>query len=259
MNLIIPVFPQKRTKFLFIIVLILVGLSLLTEMLSSLSGNKVFELISAIFNLDKERNLPTLFSVLILWSASFLCAIITVLKKRTRQRYIIHWGFLAVIFLILGWDEGTQIHDSFLGNSGITDYLFSILGIEKEGFFTFRWVVVALPVVFLLGASYIKFIWSLPVKQKQILILAAIAYLMGALGMEAITGFLLKTQGITLVYSLMNALEELLEMSGIIIFIYFLLLHLSLQIEQININFIKVNEAVRAAGLINEKTENYMD
>lgn len=266
MNLNIPISAKKIIKFLLVIICILTSLSLLTEIISKLLDNRIFEFFSDIFNLGTERNIPTLFSVLILWFVSFLCALITFIKKEKGDRYTIHWGFLAVIFLLLGWDEGVQLHDA-LTNSALATNLSSIAGIKKQGVFTFNWVVIAIPIVFLLGLSYLKFVWSFPIKQRKLLIIAAITYVMGALGMEMISALIFDTIGNKqLIYMFTSTSEDALEMLGVVIFIDFLLLHLGLYIDQITINFVKGDEPLpsahllpSSAHLIDEKMQNYVD
>ncbi len=262
MNITIPVDLPKITKFLLGIVFSLVGMSLLTEIISYFWDNKIFEFFSDIFNVGTERNIPTLFSVLLLWTSAFLCALITFIKKARRERYIIHWGLLSLIFILLGWDEGVQLHDA-LTNTVLATNLSSIAGIKKQGIFTFNWVVIAIPIVFLVGLFYLKFIWSFAPKQKQVLIIAAITYVMGALGMEMISAWIYDTIGNhKLIYIFTSTSEDLLEMSGVVIFIYFLLIHLKLYLDQVEINFVKGEKTIQSVPsdfLIDEHQPNYID
>lgn len=255
MNLTIQVSPPKIAKFLFGIIFALVGMSLLTEIIGHFWDNKIFEFFSDIFNVGTERNIPTLFSVLLLWTAAFLCALITFIKKETKERYMIQWGLLALIFLLLGWDEGVQLHDA-LTNTVLANNLSAMAGIKKQGVFAFNWVVVAIPAVFLLGLFYLKFMGSFVLKQKQVLVISAITYVMGALGMEMISAWISDTMGEnTLIYILTSTSEDLLEMSGVVIFIYFLLIHLNSCLDRVELNFVKREKTIQSVQLENLMNE----
>jgi hypothetical protein len=261
MNLLIPLCPQKITKFLLGIVFVLALLSFFTVTISQLFNSPILDLIAKIFDVNTERNLPTIFSVMMLWTGAFCCALIAFIKWLKKERYLIHWSLLSLIFIFLGWDDAVGIHET-LNKSDLSRNFAQVLGVNANGVFTFDWLIVAMPIVFLIGLFYLKFIFSLPVKVRNTMILAAALYLGGTVFMEMVGGWIwdnLSDHKVNFIYTVADTLEEMLEMSGAIIFIYCLLLYLSLCLEQIQIDFIKGDQPIQVAHFIDEKKPNYID
>ncbi|MFD1340956.1 hypothetical protein [Litorisediminicola beolgyonensis] len=165
-----------------------------------------------LFDLDAERNLPTWFSSnLLLINAALLG-----LCGATYTTGRLSWWSLAAIFLLLSLDESASIHEAagrFASRS---------LGIG--GGQTQFWVVLALPVIALLGAVYWRFLTRLPARTRRLSILAGAVYISGAVGVEAI-GWLQSntTEASPTVYSWLAFLEEATEMTGQLIFTFTLL------------------------------------
>jgi hypothetical protein len=166
------------------------------------------------FNFDSEANIPSLFSAVLILMASAVLFLIAGLKgtgDKTRSR---SWKLLGCIFLFLAIDEFISIHESL---TGITKQLVG----DGNGYFTFAWVV---PYALLLGFVVIylaRFYFKLPMRMRIQFAIAALIFLSGALGMEVVGGryaYLHSTKEFT--YALLVALEETLEMIGIIFFSY---------------------------------------
>jgi hypothetical protein len=85
---------------------------------------------------------------------------------------------------------------------------------------------------------YFKFLLHLPPQTRRIFLLAAGLYVGGALGVELIHGHYLDLYGKDLVYALIAAVEELLEMLGIITFLYGLLSYLRSQRQTLAVELI---------------------
>ena len=70
-----------------------------------------FDTFIKYFDVGKERNIPTLYSVIALTVAATLLATNArhSWEKCDGQHY--YWAGLALIFLFLSFDEGTQIHE----------------------------------------------------------------------------------------------------------------------------------------------------
>ncbi len=70
-------------------------------------------------------------------------------------------------------------------------------------------------------------LFSLPKKVQYLTFISGFIYLAGALGLEIIGSFLVRTSAIKLhgiSYGLISTLEEAFEMTGLIVFIYALLI-----------------------------------
>jgi hypothetical protein len=169
------------------------------------------------FNFDSEANIPSLYSALSMLMSAVILFYIGNLKATEDKSQARRWKFLAYIFLFLALDEFISIHESL---TGITKQLIG----DGNGYFTFAWVV---PYALLFGVIFIylaPFFFRLPLRMKIQFAIAGSIFLAGALGMEVVAGryaFLHSTKEFT--YALLVALEETLEMVGIIVFNYSLL------------------------------------
>lgn len=181
------------------------------------------------FNLDTENNIPTYFSSLLLLIASCLLYLISTAMKKQGDIYAHHWLYLSIIFLCLSIDESSSIHEL------LTEPLRNTLNLT--GILYFSWVVVGSVVFIAIAIVYLRFVLKLPRKTKISFVLAAGVYVSGALGIELLGGFYASHYGTSnYVYALISTIEEILEMTGVLIFInalvkFFLLKRLSIQLS----------------------------
>lgn len=169
-------------------------------------------------DVDSEQNIPTYFSMLLLLFAAQLLAVITVLNRKQRRPYGVKWAILTIGFLFMAYDEAFQVHDKLTGP------IKQVLGDQTLGIFYFAWVIPGIVLVFAVGAFFLKFLLFLPPADRFRFLAAAALYLAGAIGFEMIGGSYAKTHGINnLTYSLITTVEESLEMTGLIVFIWALL------------------------------------
>ena len=63
------------------------------------------------FNMDREFNIPTLFSSTIMLACAY---ILNEIKKVSEKRSFKDWGLLSKIFIFLAIDEFFQIHEIFI-------------------------------------------------------------------------------------------------------------------------------------------------
>jgi len=86
------------------------------------------------------------------------------------------------------------------------------------------------------GLAYLKFLLHLPRKTRDLFLLAGSIYVGGALGMEMVCGYYADAVGQrNLIYGLMASVEEILEMVGVIVFIYALLSYIGSYLENIDL------------------------
>lgn len=67
--------------------------------------------IATWLDLDSERNIPTVYSGLILGCCALLCLLLSAQKNRSSER--LRWVFLALLFFYLAFDEILVIHELF--------------------------------------------------------------------------------------------------------------------------------------------------
>jgi hypothetical protein len=182
-----------------------------------------------LFNLDRELNFPTWYSTLMLGFCSVLLKIIAIGKKQQCNRYATDWQLLSLIFLLLAIDEILSIHEILIIPE-VSDAL------KLPWFLHSMWVIPGILFVLWFAKRYWKFSRQLPPKSRQHFITAAFTYIGGALIMEMIGSYVAEAQGQqNLTYALVATAEEIMEMIGVIIFIYGLLYYLSNWAEKINL------------------------
>lgn len=160
------------------------------------------------FDLDYERNAPTLYNTLLLLTGAGLFYSLG-RGERGAGRPSRAWLGLAVLFTLLAMDETAQFHEQLAAP------LRQALG--ADGLLRPAWVLPYVGLILLLVALYWRWFWALPRRMRRGLLLAAALYLMGAVGFEMLGG--LKTSlrpddpqlGLT---ALLCACEEGLEMAG---------------------------------------------
>jgi uncharacterized Tic20 family protein len=178
-----------------------------------------------IFSLSAESNVPTWYSSSLLLACSFLLAVIAATKKREGARYARHWGALAVIFLYLSIDEASQIHE-LLNN--LWD-LHSIL--------YFSWVIPFGILVLVFAIVYLPFLFHLPPRTRIRVASAGVIYVGGALGVELILGYWADVHGDeTFGYTLIDWVEESMEILGASLFCSALLEYLGTAVKDLRVS-----------------------
>jgi len=156
----------------------------------------------SVFDLDEEESFGTWFSSGNLFFASLLLFLRARAARVAQEPGRIGWMVLAVGFLYLSIDEVVALHE--LLNSLLEDS---------------TWTTVAMPLVAALGLYFIPFLRRLDRRMALRFVLAGAVYVGGAVGVEHYTD----AQVNSLHYNMWTALEEGMEMFGVILFIWALL------------------------------------
>ncbi|MCB1277908.1 hypothetical protein [Prosthecobacter sp.] len=177
-------------------------------------------------DVDAEANIPT-------WYSSMLLEILAVIAFAISNYDIpaqkTGWRGISLILFLMGMDEVASIHNM------PSRRLSEMLGLEG-GYMMNAWVLPAVIVCVVLGVIYLPFIWRLPSWLKRGLIVASVAYLMGAVGLEVLSSKLeyvaggLKYDGLkfySLRFELCAVAEEIYEYVGILAAMAALLKHAS--------------------------------
>ena len=113
-----------------------------------------------------------------------------------------------------------QIHDA----SDVTHYLIPNL----SSILSSAWVVPYAVIGLLVAFYFIRFVFRLPTKTRKLVIVAGFTFVLGALGLEIAETYLHSEFGVKHFLFILNILvQELLEMTGIVLFVYALLDYLS--------------------------------
>jgi len=216
----ISINPAKIAKLLVIIIIVLTIMSLTGQFYKYLLNEGQDRYITSMFFLDSEFNIPTWYAAITILICSMLTAITYLLVKSEINPFKLHWLGLSVIFFVLASDEMLVFHEQ-----SITP-LRNLLG--TSGFLYLAWIIPAGILLVIFFFTYYKFLFSLPANTRTKFIIAGIIYVTGAVVMEAIGSKILSDQGQNnLFYAIITNIEELLEMVGIVLFIYAILEYLS--------------------------------
>lgn len=227
--------PEKITRFLVILVSSLVLCSLVSQFcVYFLPDFPLKETFTLLFNVNSEHNIPTLYSLLALLFCALLLAVIAKAKKLVSDRYVNYWRALAVIFAYLSIDEAVSIHEKFI--NPLRDTL------NTSGFLYYAWVIPGAIFAIAVFLGFLKFINALPPKTKRLFLTGGAIFIGGAIGMELLAGahdelYTYNTFGT----SVLTSIEELMEMMGIVIFIYALLSYIRSEMNGLNVK-IKIGD-----------------
>ena len=239
MNLSFSVSPKRVTQVLTYVVLCLVLASITGQFAKLVLGYETLLGFVRLFSVDKEGNIPTLYSCFALLFCSSMLFLIASIRKRAGDRYSLHWWVLSIIFLYLSVDEATSIHEEAINPVRSA--------LNTSGLLYFAWVIPAAALVLLFVLAYLRFLAHLPGKTRRLFLLAGLVYLAGALGMELVGAYQTDFYGQeNMAYVLIVSIEEFFEMMGIVVFIYALLSYISLQMKVKAVNLqIRIEEVPR--------------
>ena len=167
-------------------------------------------LLRQFFDVDEEDSLPTWYSATALLLASGLLFLISRSKRTAQDRWVRYWYGLAFAFAALSMDEVAGLHETF--NSVVE----------------FRWGIAGGIFAALFGLAYVRFLLHLSARTRWLFIISGCIFVAGAVGVEMSTDWY-DDEGLlnTLPYNLWNAVEEGLEMAGVVLFIYAILNYMS--------------------------------
>ena len=158
----------------------------------------------AFFDLDEEESFGTWFNSGLLFIAALLAIHRSRVLRAQEEPWHRWWLILGIGLCVLSMDEIAGMHE--LLNSMMGDI---------------PWTVVGAPILALVGLSYLPFLWAHRWRTGLLFLLAGAIYGGGAVGVEHFTD----SEVNSLHYNMWTALEEGMEMFGVIVFIYAVLDH----------------------------------
>ena len=222
--------PSSITRVLGLVAFLLVLASTGGQLTAYLTG-RIFGLV-ALFYVDAEQNIPTFFSTFLLLFAALLLAVITVLKRNQMASHVSHWAILSFGFLLMAADEAVSLHEKLEKPTR------KLLGDASLGIFYFAWVIPGIALILVLTLLFVRFLLGLPAKTRLAFLTAAILYLGGSIGVELIEGAYAELHGTqNLTFSMIATVEESLEMAGLIIFIWALLVYFADNYKEVRFRF----------------------
>ena len=177
-----------------------------------LGHDTVFGLVD-LFDLNSEKNLPTFYASASLLFCGGLLALLAVLRWPNREW--LFWAFLAVVFAFLSYDEAVEIHE------GLIEPLQAAW--NTSGYLRYAWIIPYGGFALILLVSSTWVLRSLPRRSIALFLLAGGVYVLGAIGLEMLSGNQAEIGGKDVIFEIYSLFEEVLEMAGIVVFIYALL------------------------------------
>lgn len=172
--------------------------------------SRLADLVWRLFDLDQELAYPNWFSSLDMALSAVLLALLALApsEKVNARAY----GWLAVIFAFLSSDEVVGTHEI------VGEHLHALA--HTSGALRFAWVIPVGALVAAVGACYVPFLLRLPRRRAAQYVVAGLIYVGGAIGMELVGGKVYAAAGevVTKRYVVCYHIEEILEMTGIILF-----------------------------------------
>ncbi len=165
----------------------------------------------SLFHPGLEQCLPAWFSSSVMIMIAGSCALVMADRRQHAGGHAHLWGALAPIFVFLSADEAVGIHERV---GALVKH-----AMHTTGMFTFAWVIPGIAVVGVLVILYARFVRDLPRGIRGLVVLSACLYIGGALGMEMVSGAIKTRFGEGDLYYCEVAIEEFLEMVGLVAFL----------------------------------------
>ncbi len=228
----ISVKPSRIARVLGLVAFLLVLASTGGQLTAYLTGHPTIFGLVTLFYVDAEQNIPTFFSTFLLLFAALLLAVITVLKRNQMASHVSHWAILSCGFLLMAADEAVSLHERLIEPTR------KLLGDAQLGIFYFAWVIPGIALILVLTLLFVRFLLGLPAKTRLAFLMAVILYVGGSIGVELIGGAYAELHGQqNFTYSMIATVEESLEMAGLIIFIWALLVYFADNYKEVRFRF----------------------
>jgi hypothetical protein len=164
------------------------------------------------FSLDKEANVPSWFSSALLLTAAAVLALVALDALARNAPWGRHWAGLSLVFVVLSLDETAEIHERI--GSWLRGHL------DLHGPLHYAGVIPALALAVVVGITYLRFVRALPRATRHGILGAAAVYILGAAGVEAMSGWWAEGHGSrSTSLLLVSTVEENLELIGTTLFI----------------------------------------
>jgi hypothetical protein len=212
--------PRRLTDIFaaLVVLLVIVHVTVQTLRFTFFDGGSMGGLVG-LFNLGTDGNLPTFYSSFALLFCSLLLLATALATHRSGEGDGGYWLGLAAIFAFLSVDEMLELHERLI--EPVRDAL------GTGGLLYYAWVIpyslggVALLIV------YRRFLRRLPRRTAILFLVSGVTFVAGAVGMEMLGGLYFERYGSQHPgYVALQTLEETLEMSGVVLFIYAIATHL---------------------------------
>lgn len=187
-----------------------------------------------LFNVSAEANVPSWFNASLLLIDGLLLGLILLARRDAVTSFAGHWGVLAAGFAYLSLDEAAAVHENL---NGPMVQLTRWLGFAPGGLLTFAWPIAAIAGLGIVAWWFGPFLRHLPRGVRRSFLVAGGIYLSGAVVMEVVGGYMFDTHGYySKGFAIASSIEELLEMTGLILFADALMRYLRTHIGEVTLD-----------------------
>jgi len=169
------------------------------------------------FSMEREANLPTYFSTILLLATGILLVFIALDSYRQQSKHWWEWALLAVGFCMMSVDEAAQIHERIIAR-----LIISVIG-RGEGIWYYIWYAAYIPLLIILLIVFMPFLRSLSRRYFMLFAGAGLLFVAGAIGVEMGESYLISIEEDGMILGISTLIEEVCEMAGVALFIYALL------------------------------------
>ena len=203
---------RRVSDFFSLVVLALITLSLLGQIAKYDFGHTQLKGAVPLFYVDNEASAPTWYSSAALAVAGALLFVIAYASFQRKEKFRWHWATLSALVLGLSLDEIAMIHEMPIDPMREA--------FQFGGALHYAWVIPGTVFVGIVGIIYLRFYLNLPRRTQILFLMAAAVFVMGAIGVEMLSGIQAHQHGEeNLNYALIVTIEEFLEMLGVVILI----------------------------------------
>ncbi len=206
--------PASISRSLFLAMAAILAASTGIRAVVHLTGHDYILGLVPLLYVDKESNIPTLFSVGLLLADALALAIVASLEKSRGSKWTLAWQGLSVGFVVIAADEFMSFHER------LTVPIRRLADGAAGDLFHYGWVALAIPVVLVILAAYWRFLRALPAATRKAFLVAGACFVGGAVGVELLGGIAAARLGeMSVTHSVLATVEEGLEMVGCILFL----------------------------------------
>jgi hypothetical protein len=226
---------RRLVRVLVVVIVALSALSFVGQVVVEfvIAENKYLDRIAEWVDVNREGSLPTWYATMTLMACAVMLGVIAVDAARRRRPYPFHWAALVVIFALLSLEEILGVH------SEATRVLRSVVSITDGPGYALALGAIALIGIVVVVLIFGRFYLHLPSRWRWWFTIAAVIYLTGVFASDAIGDYLIAANGEhTLAYIVVLTLEELLEMTGVLIFLVMLLEYIRSFVGRVSLDVI---------------------
>jgi hypothetical protein len=201
--------------------------NVVSDLYAQFSGGESLR-FSRLFSFDDKITIPTWYSSSLMLLCALLCGAIACDSRAKSDRQSGYWAFFSLVFLLFSLDEVTALH---LRLDFISRYMFQLGG--------FRYGLYLLLVAAIAATVWIcrKFFAQLPSQTRWQLGAGSFFYI-AAIVVDQLDKRIWRGQDLYTVAhapGLFTAVDELLELVGLVVFIYALLTYIGKSIKELQI------------------------